>query len=38
MVRSYVERLNGSLMVASTMGVGSRFTVMLPLPSGTHSP
>ncbi|MBK9123461.1 MAG: PAS domain-containing sensor histidine kinase [Chloroflexi bacterium] len=38
MVRSYVERLGGSLMVASTIGAGSTFTVTLPLPTNAPGP
>lgn len=38
MVRSYVERLGGSLMVASTIGVGTTFSVTLPLPTNAPSP
>lgn len=38
MVRSYVERLGGSLMVASAIGIGTKFTITLPLPVGASNP
>jgi len=33
-VKSAVEKLNGSITVKSKLGEGSEFTVLLPVPAG----